>query len=106
MGSRGTAEAVPLSKTGFLSGRREEELEGDEGGGCDLGEGEIFGGAAGALLPVEEESAVAVGDAGGGVDVEFGEGAVDPVGGAFELGPGADGGFVDEEVAGEPRSLG
>ena len=30
-----------------------------------------------------------------------GEGAVDPVGGAFEFGPVADGGFVDDEVAGE-----
>ncbi len=70
----------------------------DEGGGCDLGEGEVLGGAAGALLPGEEEFSVAIGEAGGGVYVELGEGAVDPVGGAFEFGVGADGGFVDDEV--------
>ena len=64
-----------------------------------FGEGEVFGRAAGALLPVEEEAAVAFGEAGAGVDVELGEGLVDPCGGAFELGPVTDGGFVDDEVA-------
>jgi len=68
--------------------------------GCAyFGEGEVFGRAAGALLPVEEEAAVAFGEAGAGVDVELGEGLVDPCGGAFELGPVTDGGFVDDEVA-------
>lgn len=50
------------------------------------------------MLPIEEELAVAVGETGGGVDVELGEGAVDPVGGAFELGPVADRGLIDDEV--------
>ena len=40
----------------------------DQGGSGDLGEGEILGVAFGALLPVEEELAVAVGEAGGGID--------------------------------------
>ena len=65
----------------------------------DLVEGEVFGGAAGALLPGEEEAAVALGEAGGGIDAEFGEGLVDPGGWAFELGVVADGGLVDDEVA-------
>src|ERR1700758_3524503 len=75
-----------------------EALAGGEDGGGDFGEGEVFGGAAGALFPVEKELAVAVGEADGVVDVELGEGAVDPVGWAFEFGVGADGGFVDDEV--------
>ena len=41
---------------------------GQEDGGCgDFVEGKIFDGAAGALLPVEEEAAVAVCEAGGGI---------------------------------------
>src|SRR5271170_250823 len=91
----GMAEAMPFRDRSFGGVAMPfwdrsfgDVLEGDEGGGCDLGEGEIFCGAAGTLFPVEEELAVAVGDAGGGVDVELGEGSVDPVGGAFELGPG------------------
>ncbi len=79
-------------------GGRAAGFSGGRGREGDFGEGEVFGGAAGALLPVEEELAVAVGEAGGGVDVEFGQGAVDPVGGAFELGVVADGGLVDDEV--------
>ncbi len=71
-------------------------LAGGEGGRDDLREGEIFGGAAGALLPVEEELSVAVGEADGWTDLEVGEGAVDPVGGAFEFGPGSDGGFIED----------
>jgi hypothetical protein len=39
----------------------------EDGVGGDFVEGKIFGGAADALLPVEEEAAVAVGDAGGGI---------------------------------------
>jgi len=58
----------------------------------------VFGRAAGALFPIEEELAVAVGEEGGGIDVELGESAIDPVGGAFEFDVVADGGFVDEEV--------
>ena len=88
----------PYTEVVSAEGRR--ALAGSEDGRGDVGEGEVFGGAAGALLPVEKELAVAVGEAGGGVDVEFGEGAVDPVGGAFEFGVGADGGFVDDEVCG------
>ncbi len=72
-------------------------LERDENhfadGDADFSEGKVFGWAGSALLPVEEELAVAVGEAGGGIDVEIGQGVVDPFGGAFELGPGADGGF-------------
>ena len=44
----------------------------------DFAEGQVFGGTAGTLFPVEKELAVAVGQAGGGVDIEVGEGAVHP----------------------------
>ena len=64
----------------------------------DFVEGQIRGGAAGALLPVEEEAAVTVGEAGGGIDAKFCEGIVDPRGGSFELGVVAEGGLVDDEV--------
>jgi len=57
----------------------------------DLVEGEVFGGAAGTLLPVEEEAAVAVGVAGGGIDAEPGQGVVDPGGRPFNFGVVADG---------------
>ncbi len=53
---------------------------------------------AGAFLPVVEKFAVAVGEAGGGVYVQVGEGLVDPGGGAFEFGVVADGGLVDDQV--------
>ncbi len=89
--------------TEAVSAGAAEALAGDEDGGDDLGEGEVFGGAAGALLPVEEEFAVAVGEAGGVVDLEFGEGPVDPFGRAFELGVVADGGFIDDQVNGGVR---
>jgi hypothetical protein len=69
--------------------------------GGDLGEGEVFGGAVGALLPVQEELAVAVGEAGRGVDAEFREGLVDPGGWAFELGVVADRGLVDHQMRGD-----
>ena len=73
---------------------------GQEDGGCrDFVEGKILGGAAGALLPVEEEAAVAVGEAGGGIDAETGQGAVDPCGWALQFCVVADGGFVEDEVA-------
>ena len=70
----------------------------EEGRGGDFVEGEVLGEAAGALLPVEEEAAVAVGEAGGGIDVELGQGVVDPCGRAFQLGVVADGGLVEDEV--------
>jgi hypothetical protein len=73
-------------------------LAGGEDGRGDVSEGEVLGRAAGALLPVEKELAVAVGEAGGGVDVECSNRAIDPVGGAFEFGVGADGGLVDDDV--------
>ncbi len=57
-----------------------------------------MGGTASAVFPGEEELTVAFGKAGAGVDGELYEHAVDPAGGAFELGPGADGCFVDDEV--------
>ena len=71
----------------------------EDGGGWNFVEGKIFGGAAGALLPGEEEGAVAVCEAGGGIDAELGQGAVDPCGGAFQLGVVADGRLVEDEVA-------
>ena len=43
----------------------------EDGRGGDFVEGKIFGGAAGALLPGEEEAAVAVCEAGGGIDAEL-----------------------------------
>jgi len=71
-----------------------------EDGGCgNLVEGEVFGGAAGALLPGEEEPAVAVGEAGGGIDAERSESAIDPGRRAFQLGIVADGCLVDYEMA-------
>jgi hypothetical protein len=66
----------------------------------DLGEGEVFGGAGGALLPVEKELAVAVGEAGGGIDAKIGQGLIDPGCGTFELRIVADRGFVDDEMGG------
>jgi len=69
-----------------------------EDGRSDLAEGEVFSGAGGALLPVEEEFAVAVGEAGGGVDIEVDEGLVDPGGRSFQLDVVADGGLVDDEM--------
>ena len=66
--------------------------------GGDFVEGEVLGGAAGAVLPCEEEAAVAIGEAGGGIDFKFGEGIVDPRGWAFEFSVVANGGLVDDEV--------
>jgi L-threonylcarbamoyladenylate synthase len=66
----------------------------------DVGEGKVFGRAAGALLPVEKQLAVAIGQAGGGVDAKHGHGAVDPVGRAFQFGIGADGGLVEDQMRG------
>jgi len=72
--------------------------EGEDGRGY-FGEGEVLGWAGGTLLPVKEQLSVAVGEAGGWVDVECGEGLVDPGGGAFELSIGADWRFVDDEMS-------
>ena len=85
-----------------LSARGEQALAGSEDGGGDFGEGEVFGRAAGALFPIEEELAIAVSEAGGGVYVEVGQSAIDPVGGAFEFGVGfGDGIAVDAELFGK-----
>ena len=70
-----------------------------ERGSEDFCEGKVLGWAAGALLPVEEELAVAVGQAGGMIDIEVGQGAIDPVGRPFEFGVVADGGLVDDEMS-------
>ncbi len=51
------------------------------------------------LAPLVKEAAVAEGDVVGGSDAEAERGAVDPVGGAFEFGVVADGGFVNDAVA-------
>ena len=69
-----------------------------ERGSEDLSEGEVFGGAACALLPVEEELAVAVGEARGGVDLEFRQGVINPVRRAFEFGVISNGSLVDDEM--------
>src|SRR5579871_2926382 len=74
--------------------------------GSDLGERQILGGAAGALLPVEEELAVAVGKAGSVVDPKRGQGPVDPVGRALELCVVADWGLVNDEVYGGLAAVG
>jgi len=74
--------------------------------GSDLGERQILGGAAGALLPVEEELAVAVGKASSVVDPKRGQGPVDPVGRALELCVVADGGLVNDEVHGGLAAVG
>ena len=66
--------------------------------GGNLVEGEVLGEAAGALLPAKEEAAVAVGETGGGIDVEPGQGVVNPCGRAFQLGVVADGRLVKDEV--------
>jgi len=51
------------------------------------------------FAPEIEEAAVAEGDVLGGIDAQEGGGAVDPFGGAFELGVVADGGFIDDAMA-------
>lgn len=72
----------------------------------DFVEGEVLGGAGGFPAPGFEEAAVAEGDETGGIDVEPAAGGVDPVGRAFELGVDADGGFVENAVAGGVGELG
>ena len=61
--------------------------------------GEVGGGGAVLVAPLVEEAAIAEGDVVGGLEAEAGGGAVDPFGGAFELGVVADGGFVDDAMA-------
>lgn len=65
----------------------------------DFVEGKILGGTAGALLPGEEQAAIAIGQACGGIDIESGQGVVNPGGRSFEFRIIADGRFVDHEVA-------
>src|ERR1700761_6267870 len=67
--------------------------------GFDLVESEILGGAVVAGLPVEEHHAVAFGGALLGADAELLAHGFDPDGRAFELGVGADGRLVEEDVA-------
>jgi len=93
-----TSQLKPPQGTEAVSADAAEALTGGEGGSEDLGEGEVFGGATGALLPIEEELAIAVGKAGVRIDVEFGQGAIDPVRRAFEFGVISDGGFVNDKV--------
>jgi hypothetical protein len=69
-------------------------------GGVNFVEGEVGDGAAVVALPLLEEAAVAEGHELGGVDAEFAAGSVDPFGGAFEFGVEADGGFIEDAVAG------
>lgn len=69
-----------------------------EGGSEDVSEGEVLGGTASALLPIEEEFAVAVGEAGRVIDVKFGQGAIDPIRRAFQFCVVSDRGLVDDEM--------
>jgi hypothetical protein len=89
---------IETSKIEVVSAEEVRALEGGEDGGGDFGKGEVLGGAAGALFPVEKELAIAISQAGRRIDVEDLEGAIDPVGGTFELGVGADWGLVDDKV--------
>lgn len=57
-------------------------------------------GAAGLSAPLIEEASVAEGHEVSMGEVETVGGAVDPLGGAFELGKETDGGFVDDAMAG------
>ena len=57
--------------------------------GLDGFKGQVFGGAAGFLLPLFEEAAVAYGQLLFFGDAELGGDLVDPVVGAFEFGEGA-----------------
>src|SRR5579875_2433056 len=54
---------------------------------------------AGALLPIEKKFSVTVGGAGCVRDAKQGKGFVDPRRRPFKLGEGADGGFVEDEMA-------
>ncbi len=73
------SQLKPPQGTEAVSAGAAEALTGGEGGREDFREGEVLGGAAGALLPVEEELAVAVGETGGVIDVEVGQRPIDPV---------------------------
>lgn len=59
----------------------------------------MFCGTAGALLPFKEEFAVTRGEAGFGIDVEFGDGSVDPIGRTFQFDVVADRRLVYDEVS-------
>ena len=61
---------------------------------------------AGVLTPLVEEAAVAEGDECRGIKAEFAAGSVDPFGRAFEFGIDADGGLVEDAVAGRVGILG
>ena len=93
-----TSQFKPPQGTEAVSADAAEALTGGEGGSEDFSEGEVLGGATSTLLPVEEQFAVAVGEAGGPFDVEFGQGAVYPVWWAFQLGIVSYGGFIDDEM--------
>lgn len=59
----------------------------------------MFCGTACALLPFEEEFAVTRGEAGFGIDVEFGDRSVDPIGRTLQFDVVADRRLVDDEVS-------
>jgi len=69
-------------------------------------EGEVLDGGAGVFAPLVEEAAVAEGDELRGINAEFAAGGVDPFRRAFEFGIDADGGFVEDAVAGGIGKLG
>ena len=94
--------APALRRSRWISAGPGEELA---RGGGDCVEGEVFSRAAGRLTPLIEEAAIAEGEELAGVDAEFATGLVDPVRGTFELGIDADGGFVENAVAGGVSEL-
>jgi hypothetical protein len=87
-------------RTEVLSARGRQTLAGGQNGRGDVSKGKVFGRAAGPLLPIQKQLAVAVGQAGGGVDVKLGQGSIDPLRGAFKFGVGANRGLVDDEMRG------
>lgn len=83
-GLAGTRVLVPVS------------LRGDH---ASLFKGEVVGRTACAFFPAEKESTIAFYRAGLRRDIEGGKGGFDPAGFPFELCPGADGRFIQDEVA-------
>lgn len=69
-------------------------------GGGDFVEGEVLCGASGFCAPLVEETAIAEGHEVGVREAEEISSAVNPFGGAFELGEEADGRFVDDAMTG------
>jgi len=69
-------------------------------------EGKVLDGGVGVLAPLVEEAAIAEGDERRGIEAEFAAGGVDPFGRTFEFGIDADGGLVEDAMAGRVGILG